>query len=144
MSRKRNTLLKMSFYQKILWVLKYFVYICIVIKNFKTMAKKQLKIIITKIKIMKAKAKYVETPVGKFPFPMNPAFSEILENCKTDEDLFKLVENENGFTNPDAFTELNARGLYHKYQEWKRTQSQYYVQLRYIHNFIIHAFRTKN
>lgn len=53
---------------------------------------------------------------------MNPAFSKTLENCKTDEDLFKLVE-KNGFINPDAFTELNARGLYHKYQEWKRAQS---------------------
>lgn len=71
---------------------------------------------------MEAKAKYVKTPVGKFPFPMNPAFSKTLENCKTDEDLFKLVE-KNGFINPDAFTELNARGLYHKYQEWKRAQS---------------------
>ena len=38
---------------------------------------------------------------------------------KTDEDLFKLVE-ENGFINPDAFTELNARGLYNKYQDWKK------------------------
>jgi hypothetical protein len=67
---------------------------------------------------MKAKAQHVKTPVGNFPFPMNPAFSKTLENCTTDEDLFELVE-ENGFINPDAFTELNARGLYQKYREWR-------------------------
>lgn len=70
---------------------------------------------------MEAKSKFVETPVGKFSFPMNPAFSKILENCETDEDLFKLVK-ENGFINPDAFTEVNARGLWYKYKEWERAQ----------------------
>ena len=69
---------------------------------------------------MKPKAKFVQTPVGPFNFPMNPGFNQTLEKCQTDEDLFKLVEN-NGFINPDAFTELNARGLYHKYKEWKKT-----------------------
>ncbi len=70
---------------------------------------------------MKAKATHVQTPVGKFPFPMNPGFTKILSECKTDEDLFKLVE-PNGFINPDAFTELQARGLYHKYQDWKKSE----------------------
>ena len=71
---------------------------------------------------MKAKSKFVKTPVGKFPFPMNPAFSGTLEKCKTNEDLFKLVQ-ENGFINPDAFTELNARGLYFEYKKWKNENS---------------------
>ena len=71
---------------------------------------------------MIAKARFIKTPVGKFPFPMNPAFSKTLGNCKTDEDLFRLVE-EKGFINPDAFTELNARGLYSKYKEWKNQQN---------------------
>lgn len=70
---------------------------------------------------MKAKAKFVKTPVGRFPFPMNPGFTSILKDCKIDEDLFRLVE-PNGFINPDAFTELNARGLYFKYKEWKSNQ----------------------
>lgn len=68
---------------------------------------------------MEAKAKYVKTPVGKFPFPMNPSFTNTLAKCKTNEDLFNLVE-EKGFINPDAFTELNKRGLYTQYQKWKQ------------------------
>lgn len=68
---------------------------------------------------MKAKAKIVKTPAGNFPFPMNPGFKKTLEKCSTNEDLFKLVE-DNGFINPDAFTELNARGLYYDYQQWKK------------------------
>lgn len=67
---------------------------------------------------MKAKAQHVQTPVGNFPFPMNPAFSKTLKNCKTNEDLFELVE-ENGFINPDAFTELTARGLNNEYRIWR-------------------------
>lgn len=42
-----------------------------------------------------------------------------MTKCKTNEDLFNLVE-EKGFINPDAFTELNASGLYEEYQEWKK------------------------
>ncbi len=68
---------------------------------------------------MKAKAISVKTPVGHFPFPTNPGFNQTLSKCETNEDLFKLIE-ENGFINPDAFTELNARGLYLEYQEWKK------------------------
>ena len=72
---------------------------------------------------MDAKAKTVETPIGDFPFPMDPAFTDHLANCKTDEDLFKLVEC-NGFINPDAFTEINARGLYFKYKKWKEEEDR--------------------
>ena len=68
---------------------------------------------------MKPVAKYVKTPVGRFPFPMNPGFKNTLNRCESNEDLFKLVE-ENGFINPDAFTELNARGLYFEYKKWKQ------------------------
>ncbi len=68
---------------------------------------------------MKAKSKTIKTPIGLFSFPMNPGFTQILDNCKSDEDLFKLVE-KNGFINPDAFTELNARGLYNEYKKWKQ------------------------
>ena len=71
---------------------------------------------------MKPKAKYVQTPVGNFTFPMNPGFSKTLQNCKTNEDLFELIE-PNGFINPDAFTELNARGLYHEYKKWKSAKN---------------------
>lgn len=70
---------------------------------------------------MEAKSKYVNTPVGKFPYPMAPGFTKELAKCKTDEDLFKLVE-EKGFINPDAFTEVNTRGLYSKYKQWKEDQ----------------------
>lgn len=68
---------------------------------------------------MKAQAKVVKTPVGDIPWPINPAFSKTLEICKNDEDLFNLVE-EKGFINPDAFTEVLARGLFCKYKVWKR------------------------
>ena len=67
---------------------------------------------------MKAKAKFIKTPVGPFSFPMNPGFTKVLESCQTNEDLFKLVEPR-GFINPDAFAELEARGLYHEYKNWK-------------------------
>ena len=67
---------------------------------------------------MKAKSKTIKTPIGLLKYPMNPGFTQILDNCKSDEDLFKLVE-KNGFINPDAFTELNARGLYFEYKKWK-------------------------
>jgi len=72
---------------------------------------------------MKAQAKVVKTPVGDIPWPMNPAFSKTLENCKNDEDLFNLVE-ENGFINPDAFTEVLARGLSCKYKGWKKQKGR--------------------
>ena len=71
------------------------------------------------LRAMEAKSKHVETPIGNYPFPMNPLFTETLKNCQTDEDLFKLVE-PNGFINPDAFTEIQSRGLYFKYKEWKK------------------------
>lgn len=67
---------------------------------------------------MESKAKKVQTPVGNFPFPMNPAFTKHLDKCKNNEDLFNLVE-ENGFINPDAFTELSARHLVQEYRNWK-------------------------
>ncbi|MEE9451047.1 MAG: hypothetical protein V3V72_13440 [Ignavibacteriaceae bacterium] len=71
---------------------------------------------------MKAQTKAVKTPVGLFPFPMNPGFTKQLGNCVTNEDLFKLVE-ENGFINPDAFTELNSRNLYYEYKNWKQSKT---------------------
>ena len=64
----------------------------------------------------------METPYGYFPAPMSPAFTTALAKCEKDEDLFALVE-ENGFINPDAFNEVNARGLYFKYKEWKTSKS---------------------
>ena len=69
---------------------------------------------------MKPKAKVVKTPVGLFPFPMNPAFKDRLKACKTNEDLFQLIE-ENGFINPDAFAELQARNLVAEYADWKES-----------------------
>lgn len=68
---------------------------------------------------MKVSAKKIKTPVGYFPAPMSPAFKGQLEKCKTNEDLFNLVE-EKGFINPDAFNEVDSRGLYQEYQQWKR------------------------
>jgi hypothetical protein len=67
---------------------------------------------------MKPTATHVKTPVGPFPYPMAPGFAKQLEACKTNEDLFALVE-ENGFINPDAFTELIAMGLTSEYKKWK-------------------------
>jgi len=69
-------------------------------------------------KNMKPKAKYVDTPVGSFSFPMNPRFLNKLDACKTNENLFMLVEHK-GFINPDAFTEIVARGLGNEYKKWK-------------------------
>ena len=71
---------------------------------------------------MKSIAKTVNTPAGKFPFPMNPAFKEDLALCQTNEDLFELVE-WHGFINPDAFTEVMARGLVPDYEKWKETKN---------------------
>lgn len=70
---------------------------------------------------MKLVAKSIKTPVGYFASPMNPGFTKTLEKCETNEDLFALVE-ENGFINPDAFNEINARGLYFDYKKWKESK----------------------
>lgn len=67
---------------------------------------------------MKPVAKTIKTPVGYFPAPFSPAFASKLEQCNSNEDLFALVE-EKGFINPDAFNEVNARGLYFEYKKWK-------------------------
>ena len=40
--------------------------------------------------IMKLKAKSIWTPCGTMSAPFNPNFGKILENCKTNEDLFAL------------------------------------------------------
>lgn len=72
---------------------------------------------------MKPIAKTVNTPAGKFPFPMNPAFKEDLELCQTNEDLFELVE-WHGFINPDAFSEVMARGLISDYKKWKKLKDK--------------------
>ena len=71
---------------------------------------------------MKPVAEYSSTPIGIFKFPLNSAFLELLDKCETDEDLFKLVE-PNGFIDPDAFTELDARGLVSEYEIWKKRKN---------------------
>ncbi len=71
------------------------------------------------IGVVKAKAKHIDTPVGKFPFPMNRRFKDKLEAYRTNIDLFMQVE-ENRFINPDAFTELYSRGLVNEYKKWKK------------------------
>ena len=69
--------------------------------------------------IMKLKAKTIWTPCGTMSAPFNPNFGKILENCKTNEDLFALVD-VNGFIDSDALNEVCARDLYNDYQNWKR------------------------
>ena len=76
---------------------------------------------------MKAKARFVNTPVGPFKFPLDPAFTRILEKCETNEDLFKLVEVD-GFINPDAFTELLARDLIDEYNVWDKQKTKGYAR----------------
>lgn len=67
---------------------------------------------------MKLQAKSIKTPAGYFPAPINPAFTNQLESCQTNEDVFKLVEQD-GFINPDAFNEVNKRRFYPDYCKWK-------------------------
>jgi hypothetical protein len=69
------------------------------------------------------KIKHTATPYGKFKGPLSPSWSSELEKCKSEEDLFALVM-PTGFINPDAFNEVQARGLYPKYCEWKRKQAE--------------------
>ena len=68
---------------------------------------------------MELVAKTIDTPVGVYPAPLNPAFFKELKKCKTNEDLFKLVE-PNGFINPDALNEVKARELLGEYQDWRK------------------------
>ena len=68
---------------------------------------------------MKVEARSIKTPIGYYLSPLNPSFVKELEECQTNEDLFKLVD-VNGFINPDAFNEVNARNLYGDYCRWKK------------------------
>ena len=64
------------------------------------------------------KIKSTPTPVGRFAGHMSPAWPTELAKCKSNEDLFALVDT--GFINPDALNEVRARGLYQEFLEWKR------------------------
>jgi len=66
---------------------------------------------------MKPVAKYIQTPIGRFNFPLDPSFLDELDQCQTIYDLFELVEPA-GFINPDAFSELIARDLVREYELW--------------------------
>lgn len=68
---------------------------------------------------MKIRANHIETPIGFLPAPLSPDFPRVLGECKTNEDLFKLLESKRGFVNPDVFAEIEARGLYQEYKKWR-------------------------
>ena len=67
---------------------------------------------------MELVAKTIKTPVGAYPAPLDPYFVTVLAACQNDEDLFQLVETKQGFINPDALNEVEARGLYADYCKW--------------------------
>ncbi|MFW6350759.1 MAG: hypothetical protein ACOC2E_00090 [Bacteroidota bacterium] len=70
-------------------------------------------------------AQFIKTLAGTLPAPLDPAFKTILAQCQTNEDLFKLVEPTNSnFINPDAFNEVDNRGLLGEYIQWKIKQTQ--------------------
>ena len=66
---------------------------------------------------METLSEYINTPIGKITHA--PGFKKTMESLKTKEDLFSIVE-EKGFVNPDAFAEIECRGLYVEYLQWKR------------------------
>ena len=67
---------------------------------------------------MKPKAKFIDTPVGRYDAPLNPCFIKKLKECKCNEDLFALVDVD-GFIDPDAFNEVISRNIIDKYKTWK-------------------------
>lgn len=73
---------------------------------------------------MKQKAKFIDTPLGRAPAPMYPLFGNELAKCKSNEDLFSLVEKPSNwrFANPDAWAEVEARGLTSEYRSWRDAQ----------------------
>lgn len=64
---------------------------------------------------------FVKTPVGIFRGPLSPKFEDRLKDCRSDEDLFSLVDCR-GFIDPDALNEVLARNLYPEYKKWQKKE----------------------
>jgi len=71
---------------------------------------------------MERKAQTIDTPNGPHAAPFDPSFEDRLADCNSKEDLFMLVRR-NGYVDPDALAEVEARGLLGAYYEWKQQAS---------------------
>lgn len=69
---------------------------------------------------MKPYATRIDTPIGRIEAPLDPCFATDLHRCKTNVDLFLLVER-GGYIYPDALNEIMVRGLYNNYLQWKES-----------------------
>ncbi len=69
---------------------------------------------------MEVLSKTIETPLGVLKAPLHPKFSDDLKKCDTNQDLFRLVESSPwGHINPDAWNEVEKRGLVGEYKKWR-------------------------
>lgn len=69
-------------------------------------------------------SKTIKTPLGLFKAPLHPLFESELNKCKNNEDLFKMVESSQwGHINPDAWNEVEKRGLVKEYKNWSKNKS---------------------